>query len=63
MSAPYPEERISREQAARNALAELFLRNADAGDHDANDELVAELCRRIREQQNNGGQPRRRPRR
>ncbi len=38
---------VSADAAAR-ALQELFLANADRGDHAANDELVAELLRRIR---------------
>ncbi|MGH4009047.1 MAG: hypothetical protein ACRDTH_12985 [Pseudonocardiaceae bacterium] len=36
--------------AAASALQELFLTNADRGDNAANDELVAELVRRIRAQ-------------
>ncbi|MGH3767587.1 MAG: hypothetical protein ACRDS0_28195 [Pseudonocardiaceae bacterium] len=42
---------IDSPQAAARALQELFLDNADRGDDAANDELVAELRRRIREQQ------------
>jgi hypothetical protein len=38
---------ISADAAAR-ALQEYFLANADRGDHVANDELVAEILRRIR---------------
>lgn len=38
---------ISAEAAAR-ALQECFLANADRGDNAANDELVAELLRRMR---------------
>jgi hypothetical protein len=38
---------ISAEAAART-LQEHFLDNADRGDNAANDELVAELVRRIR---------------
>ncbi|MGH3776321.1 MAG: hypothetical protein ACRDRR_11410 [Pseudonocardiaceae bacterium] len=38
---------ISADVAAR-ALQECFLANADRGDNAANDELVAELVRRIR---------------
>lgn len=40
---------ISADAAAR-ALRDLFLANADRGDNAANDELVAELVRRIRAQ-------------
>jgi hypothetical protein len=41
------------------ALGELFLGNADRGDDAANDDLVAELVRRIRAQQDfrDGGRP------
>lgn len=39
---------LRRAQAAR-ALHDLFLANADRGDHGANDELVARLRDRIRE--------------
>ncbi|MGH3974552.1 MAG: hypothetical protein ACRDS9_14670 [Pseudonocardiaceae bacterium] len=38
---------ISGDAAAR-ALQEYFLANADCGDNTANDELVAEILRRIR---------------
>ncbi|MGH3897919.1 MAG: hypothetical protein ACRDTA_06605 [Pseudonocardiaceae bacterium] len=41
---------ISTEAAAR-ALCELFLTNADRGDHAANDHLVAEMVGRIRARQ------------
>jgi len=41
---------ISADAAAR-ALQEHFLANADRGDDAANDELVAELLRRIRARQ------------
>ncbi|MGH3888481.1 MAG: hypothetical protein ACRDSZ_18290 [Pseudonocardiaceae bacterium] len=36
---------------AAQALCDYFLANADCGDHAANDELVAELLRRIRSHQ------------
>jgi hypothetical protein len=38
---------ISADAAAR-VLCDYFLLNADRGDHAANDELVAELVRRMR---------------
>jgi hypothetical protein len=38
---------ISADAAAR-ALQEYFLANADRGDNAANDELVAEMLRRMR---------------
>ncbi len=37
--------------AAAEVLCACFLANADRGDHAANDELVAELVRRIRTHQ------------
>ncbi|MGH4011714.1 MAG: hypothetical protein ACRDTH_26705 [Pseudonocardiaceae bacterium] len=43
---------IDSPAAAGQALGDLFLANADRGDDAANDELVAELVRRIRAQQN-----------
>ncbi len=39
---------IDNPAAAALALRDYFLANADRGDHAANDELVAELVRRIR---------------
>lgn len=42
---------IDSPEAAGQALGELFLANADRGDDAANDDLVAELVRRIRAQQ------------
>ncbi|HET9256293.1 MAG TPA: hypothetical protein VFO16_14000 [Pseudonocardiaceae bacterium] len=44
---------ISADEAAR-ALCALFLANADRGDNAANDNLVAELVRRIRVRQSPG---------
>ncbi|MGH3924402.1 MAG: hypothetical protein ACRDTT_16330 [Pseudonocardiaceae bacterium] len=43
--------------AAAEALRDFFLANADRGDNAANDQLVAELVRRIRAQRasHNGG--------
>ncbi|MGH3767919.1 MAG: hypothetical protein ACRDS0_20235 [Pseudonocardiaceae bacterium] len=37
--------------AAAQALCDHFLTNAERGDHAANDELIAELLRRIRARQ------------
>ncbi|WP_026424916.1 hypothetical protein [Actinokineospora inagensis] len=34
---------------AAEALLRIFLANADANDHDANDYLVVEFCRRSRD--------------
>ncbi|MGH3899291.1 MAG: hypothetical protein ACRDTA_13830 [Pseudonocardiaceae bacterium] len=42
---------IDSPAAAAEALRDYFLANAEAGDNAANDELVAELVRRIRAQQ------------
>lgn len=54
MNTPRPSDQpSSRQQAARAAAAELFVRNVDCGDNHANDALIAELCRRTREQQCN----------
>ncbi|MGH3824097.1 MAG: hypothetical protein ACRDRA_14895 [Pseudonocardiaceae bacterium] len=39
---------IDSPAAAAQALCDYFLANADCGDHAANDELVAEMVRRIR---------------
>ncbi|MBM7773467.1 hypothetical protein JOD54_003671 [Actinokineospora baliensis] len=39
---------VDRADAAE-ALLRFFLANADANDHDANDHLVEQLCRRLRE--------------
>jgi hypothetical protein len=46
---------IDSPEAAGRALGELFLGNADRGDDAANDDLVAELVRRIRAQQDSRG--------
>ncbi len=48
VSSPVPGPPLVSADAAARALQELFLANADRGDHAANDELVAELLRRIR---------------
>jgi hypothetical protein len=45
---------IDSSAAAAQALCAYFLANADRGDNAANDELVAELVRRIRIQQASG---------
>jgi len=45
---------ISVDTAAK-ALQEYFLANADRGDNAANDELVAEILRRIRAQRASHG--------
>ncbi|MGH3976312.1 MAG: hypothetical protein ACRDS9_23765 [Pseudonocardiaceae bacterium] len=42
---------ISSSAAAAQVLCDHFLTNADRGDHAANDELIAELLRRIRARQ------------
>ncbi|MCG8919708.1 hypothetical protein L6E12_28430 [Actinokineospora sp. PR83] len=42
---------LDRQDAAR-ALLEYFLANADANDHDANDNLVEEFRRRARDARN-----------
>jgi hypothetical protein len=39
--------RAARVESA-HLLAEIFLRNADSGDDAANDDLVGEMCARIR---------------
>ncbi|GLZ43728.1 hypothetical protein Acsp05_73520 [Actinokineospora sp. NBRC 105648] len=39
---------VDRDDAAE-ALLRFFLTNADANDHDANDYLVEEFCRRLRD--------------
>jgi hypothetical protein len=48
---PDPTPVIPNPAAAAQALCDHFLVNADRGDHAANDELVAELVRRIRSRQ------------
>jgi GGDEF domain-containing protein len=45
---------IESPATAAEALRDYFLANADAGDHAANDELIAELVRRIRTHQASG---------
>ncbi|MGH3754617.1 MAG: hypothetical protein ACRDRP_18345 [Pseudonocardiaceae bacterium] len=51
MSAPVPDPPLLSADAAARALQEYFLANADRGDDAANDELVAEMLRRIRARQ------------
>lgn len=52
MSSPVPgPPLIDSTAAAGKALCDFFLANADRGDNTANDELVAELVRRICAQQ------------
>ncbi len=48
MSSPIPDPPLISADAAASALQEYFLANADRGDNAANDELVAEMMRRIR---------------
>lgn len=48
MSSPVPDPPLISADAAARALQEYFLVNADRGDNAANDELVAEMLRRIR---------------
>ncbi|MGH3550386.1 MAG: hypothetical protein ACRDQU_20165 [Pseudonocardiaceae bacterium] len=48
---PDPNPAIMHPASAAQALCDHFLTNADRGDHAANDELVAELLRRIRARQ------------
>lgn len=43
-----PDAPLISAAAAARALQEYFLANADRGDNAANDELVAEMLRRIR---------------
>lgn len=50
MSSRVPGPPLISADAAARALRDLFLANADRGDNAANDELVAELVRRIRAQ-------------
>ena len=45
---PVPGPPLINGDAAARALQEYFLANADRGDDDANDELVAEMLRRMR---------------
>jgi hypothetical protein len=47
-SSPAPGPPLISAEAAARALQECFLANADRGDNAANDELVAELLRRMR---------------
>jgi hypothetical protein len=51
-----PDPMTSRQDAAR-VLCALFLDNAERGHHAANDELIAELRRRIRAQRHHHRQP------
>ncbi len=48
VSSPVPAPPLISADAAARALQEYFLANADRGDDAANDELVAEMLRRIR---------------
>jgi len=48
MSSPVPDPPVISADAAARALREYFLANADRGDDAANDELIAEMLRRIR---------------
>ena len=48
MTSPVPDPPLISADAAARALQEYFLANADRGDNAANDELVAEIMRRIR---------------
>lgn len=58
---PASDSPVISAQDAATALRELFLTNADQGNHAANDDLVAELVHRIRTQQQSrspkGSQP------
>ncbi len=55
MNAPRNDPPLIDSQAtAAETLRDYFLANAEAGDNAANDELVAELVRRIRTQQASG---------
>ena len=45
---PVPGPPLISADAAAQALQEYFLANADRGDDAANDELIAEILRRIR---------------
>jgi hypothetical protein len=51
VSSPVPDPPLISAEAAARALQEYFLANADRGDDAANDELVAEMLRRIRARQ------------
>jgi predicted transcriptional regulator len=46
---PNPDRPVISRRLAAQAIMNYFLANADAGNHAANDELVAELARRQRE--------------
>jgi hypothetical protein len=48
VSSPVPGPPVISVDAAARALQEYFLANADRGDDAANDELVAEMLRRMR---------------
>ena len=48
MSSPEPDPPLISADAAAQALQEYFLANADRGNDAANDELVAEMLRRMR---------------
>ncbi len=48
MSSSVPDPPLISADAAARALQEYFLANAERGDNAANDELVAEMLRRIR---------------
>jgi hypothetical protein len=48
VSSPVPGPPVISVDAAARALQEYFLANADRGDNAANDELVAEMLRRMR---------------
>ncbi len=51
VNSPVPDPPVISADAAARVLQEYFLANADRGDDAANDELVAEMLRRIRARQ------------
>jgi hypothetical protein len=51
VNSPVPDPPLISADAAARALQEYFLDNADRGDNAANNELVAEILRRIRARQ------------
>jgi hypothetical protein len=54
VNSPVPVPPLISAEAAARALQEYFLANADRGDNAANDELIAEILRRMRASRESG---------
>jgi predicted transcriptional regulator len=51
---PDPDRPVISRKLAAQAIVNYFLANADAGNHAANDELIAELARRQHQARQHG---------